>query len=247
MAETKLREALELLRKDGWTKGMSEDPRTGRRCAVGALQEVHRLTPDYALVSWDPRTVAFYADRNALIEAIRSITDCHSWITDFVEQAFEKAAAAREEAVEWSEFLLPDAIALATSLHAGQLDKSGRPYVGHLERVADLVTNSGGTWVQTQAAWFHDAIEDTWASAEILDQHRVPRLVIDIVEVLTHPTNEPNKAYWDRIKHYEPAVLVKLCDIYDNLNPVRMCYLHPREQLRLRLKYAEAMVWLVGL
>ena len=90
-------------------------------------------------------------------------------------------------------------IRLATTLHAGQSDKSGRPYIGHAERVADMVRNSGGTWVQEQAAWLHDTIEDTQATAQYLLGRGVPGAVVNIVEALTHDKNEPNIEYWQRI------------------------------------------------
>lgn len=136
---------------------------------------------------------------------------------------------------------LDEVIKLATALHAGQLDKSGRPYVGHLERVADMVRHSGGNWVQEQAAWLHDSIEDTLATYEYLLGKGVPDVVVRIVDRLTHLPNELNGNYWDRILMLPSARLVKLCDIYDNLSPSRMCYLLPEDQKRLRLKYADAI------
>ncbi len=62
------------------------------------------------------------------------------------------------------------------------------------------------------------------------------------VFVMTHAKGVTNEDYWDSIKAYEPARLVKLCDIYDNLDPERMCYLDPGTQTRLRRKYANALL-----
>ena len=140
--------------------------------------------------------------------------------------------------------VLETAIALASQFHAGQLDKSGRPYVGHLKRVANMVRRSGGNWVQEAAAWLHDVIEDTEMTAEQLGR-QVPGLVVRIVEAMIHPANEPNVEYWERLRAEPSAVLVKLCDIYDNLDPARMCYLDEVTQTRLRTKYARAMQVLV--
>lgn len=139
------------------------------------------------------------------------------------------------------EFHVDDAYALAAELHAGQLDKSGRPYMGHLQRVAEMVRRAGGNWVQEAAAVLHDSIEDTYADADYLIRRGVPSIVVAIVVAMTHPPNEPNVDYWARIKDHAPAVLVKLCDIYDNLDPERMCYLDPGTQTRLRRKYAKAL------
>ncbi len=48
---------------------------------------------------------------------------------------------------------------LAERVHAGQVDKAGLPYVGHLERVASYV-DPADPLAQT-AALLHDSIEDT--------------------------------------------------------------------------------------
>jgi (p)ppGpp synthase/HD superfamily hydrolase len=132
-------------------------------------------------------------------------------------------------------------IRLAANLHAGQTDKSGRPYLGHAERVANMVRNSGGTWVQEQAAWLHDAIEDTEATPQFLLDKGIPSTVVDIIRAMTHGNNEPNINYWQRIVHTPGARLVKLCDIYDNLDPSRLCYLDEKTQERLIGKYASAL------
>lgn len=137
---------------------------------------------------------------------------------------------------------LNQASRLAAQLHGGQVDKSGRPYGGHLERVALMVQRSGGNWVQEIAAWLHDSIEDTDASADYLIGHGVPSAAVDIVKAMTHPDGEPNREYWERVKAQPGATLVKLCDIYDNIDPSRMCYLDDETQNRLRKKYATAML-----
>lgn len=133
------------------------------------------------------------------------------------------------------------AMRIATEAHAGQLDKSGRPYLGHLERTATKVRFSGGTWVQEAAAWLHDVVEDTEVDFDQLYRYGVPRSVHDIVSVMTHRLQITNEEYWAIIRTVPDAVLVKLCDIYDNLDPERMCYLDPVTQDRLRNKYARAI------
>ena len=51
----------------------------------------------------------------------------------------------------------------AVEAHAGQTDKAGRPYVEHLQRVAEALPE------HLQAAgWLHDVIEDTPVDAETL-------------------------------------------------------------------------------
>jgi (p)ppGpp synthase/HD superfamily hydrolase len=145
------------------------------------------------------------------------------------------------------EEVIETAIKTASGYHTGQLDKAGRPYLGHLERVATMVQHSGGNWMQVAAAWLHDSIEDTDATASLLRTvNLIPQPVINIVTVLTHFKGEPNATYWERVRHTALARLVKLCDIYDNLDPSRMCYLPQSTQDRLRIKYSRAMLAIMG-
>lgn len=138
------------------------------------------------------------------------------------------------------------AMSVATRYHGGQQDKAGRPYITHPARVAELVRHSGGTWVQEAAAWLHDVIEDTSCTITDLRIKGIPESVITIVAFMTHEEGLPNPMYWKQIRLYEPSVLVKLCDIYDNLSPERMCYLDQETQNRLRFKYSSAMMALTA-
>ena len=118
------------------------------------------------------------------------------------------------------------------------MDTSERPYLGHLERTAAKVRFSGGNWVQEAAAWLHDSIEDTDLTSQELLKAGIPFSVIRIVEAMTHESGISNEIYWHRITEEPTAVLVKLCDIDDNLDPARMCYVPEEKQRRLRVKYA---------
>jgi (p)ppGpp synthase/HD superfamily hydrolase len=137
---------------------------------------------------------------------------------------------------------IADAIRIASTFHQGQFDKSGRPYLGHLERTAGLVHLSGGDWTQEAAAWLHDIVEDTDCTLATLEKVGMPHAVISIVEAMTHFVAESNGTYWRRLTQTPSAILVKLCDIYDNLDPRRMCYLPEETQIRLRKKYAQAIL-----
>jgi (p)ppGpp synthase/HD superfamily hydrolase len=136
---------------------------------------------------------------------------------------------------------LPQIVQLAAEWHAGQLDQNGWPYLGHLERTAKMVTDSYGRGCQVQAAWLHDVIEDTACTVPDLVQAYVHPHVIEIVSAMTHDPHEPYADYIERVRSVEDAVLVKLCDIYDNLNPSRMAIMDAPTQRRLRTKYAKAI------
>lgn len=130
---------------------------------------------------------------------------------------------------------------LAALLHAGQVDKAGRPYLGHLQRVAARVLACKGGDSALIAAYLHDAIEDGKATAGQLEDAGVPGRALEIVQLLTRKPSQPYAGYLAAIKADPDALLVKLCDIEDNSNPQRLAMLPPDVADRLRTKYAKAM------
>ena len=136
---------------------------------------------------------------------------------------------------------LKDVKNIAHIAHKHQLDKIGVPYVHQPHRVAKKVRAAGGTWVQEQAAWLHDVVEDTSFGFLQLRDLGVTTGVLDIVDALTKRDDEVRGDYYQRVKDCPGARLVKLCDIYDNMDPARQCYLAPEDQVRLIRKYARAL------
>ena len=134
-------------------------------------------------------------------------------------------------------FTLNDAIALATSAHDGQVDKSGRPYIGHPLRVMAAVT---GEHAQ-MAAVLHDVIEDTSVTAHDLLVRGCPTAVVNAVVALSHLPDEPQDAYLRRVAANPLALSVKRADIADNLSPARLARLDATLQERLQTKYETAL------
>ena len=135
---------------------------------------------------------------------------------------------------------------LAWHYHSGQVDLIGEPYWEHLCRVATLVERAGGSSDQIEAAWLHDSLEDTKATPGALLANGVSGPVVGLVCVLTHNNNEPYVSYIERVKACPDAVLIKLCDLYDNLDPVRMSRVDPAKRLRLLKKYGGAIARLAA-
>lgn len=134
-----------------------------------------------------------------------------------------------------------EALDLASRLHAGQVDKAGQPYVGHLRRVAATVYARGGSDAAQIAAALHDAIEDGHVTAEFLAGDGVPGAALHLVALLTKAEGQPYADYLAAIKADPDALLVKLADIADNSDPARLAMLPPDVADRLRHKYAKAM------
>lgn len=148
----------------------------------------------------------------------------------------------KDEPLELMDYLLVDkARTLAEKAHAGQVDKAGEPYVGHLERVADdVATRTVFVGLAQAVAWLHDIIEDTHVTAYDLTAAGMPQDVVDAVEAITHRPNEPRAEYYARVRSNDLALAVKLADIADNADPARLARLDDQTRERLEVKYAAA-------
>lgn len=110
--------------------------------------------------------------------------------------------------------LLQSAKSLAHEAHANQTDKLGRPYIFHVEDVAQRVSHLG-TEYET-AAWLHDIVEDTPITIDDL----IARFGGDIaaaVDAITRNTGEGYFAdYIPRVASHHIAKAVKLADATHN-------------------------------
>jgi len=141
---------------------------------------------------------------------------------------------------------LLDAYRLAAKLHSGQIDKTGRPYIEHLSRVFIRVLEQGGDRYQQIAALLHDAIEDGHATEDSLLEMGVPRAAVDLVAVLTRRKGQSYPEYIRAVLSRDRAVLIKRCDLADNLDEGRLNLVEPQEAQRLRSKYGDALAILAG-
>lgn len=137
-----------------------------------------------------------------------------------------------------------EAYKLAATLHRGQVDKAGHPYIEHLTRVFLSVCSRGGDLDQQVASLLHDAIEDGKTDAEGLLRAGVSAASVDIISTLTKTDGQSYADYLSRTKSHEKAVLVKVCDVLDNADPERLAKLPDNVSLRLRNKYAAALSFL---
>lgn len=129
---------------------------------------------------------------------------------------------------------------IARAAHAGQTDKAGRPYIGHPQRVAAIVTARGGTPAAIAAAWLHDVLEDTDVTGADLADAGIPRESVAAVEALTKRAGESLEAYYAGVRLDDIAVLVKTADLDDNTSPARQALLDDATRERLQAKYARA-------
>lgn len=129
-----------------------------------------------------------------------------------------------------------EAEALARAAHAGQVDKVGRPYIEHPQRVAARVR--GDELLET-VAWLHDVVEDTPVTLRRVHEVFGPA-VAGAVDALTRRAGEASESYYARVKSDPLALEVKRADLADNTDPARSALLDPAERERLAAKYALA-------
>lgn len=125
---------------------------------------------------------------------------------------------------------------LAMEAHAGQVDKAGQPYTGHVGRVAAAVRGDDEAEV---VAWLHDVLEDCPAFAERVQAF--PDLLQHAVRLLSRTSATDAATYYMRIEADPLALKVKLADIADNADEMRLASLDAASAERLRDKYRQAL------
>ena len=138
--------------------------------------------------------------------------------------------------------IVQQAQAIATQAHSGQVDKTGAPYTGHVERVAAnlqrLFPRLGEAFVA--AAWLHDVVEDSVVTLDDLRAAGFPELTVAAVDAVSKRKDEPTTVYFTRIRATHGAKYVKVSDWLDNTDPGRLAGLDAETRQRLRWKYSQA-------
>lgn len=130
--------------------------------------------------------------------------------------------------------MLSSARSAARKAHAGQVDKAGRPYFEHLERVAQNAARrameaglSEEEILDVEASGIlHDILEDTDIKAEDLEAIGMSARVIGIVEGVSRPQDD-RLTYQEWIQEIADSgdvllIIVKLADNEDNGDPGRL-------------------------
>lgn len=134
---------------------------------------------------------------------------------------------------------LKDAILLAEGAHRGQVDKQGKPYIGHLRRVARQMDAEQ----EKILAYLHDIVEDTSIT---FDDLRTLGYSEEILEALWHLTKLPKERedYGGFIQRLmrgpELARRVKQADLKDNSDPARVVR-RTRRDIRRQANYRRAL------
>ena len=135
--------------------------------------------------------------------------------------------------------LVERARSAATTAHAGQLDKQGRPYVeAHLEPVAAALVEHGDEAVA--AGWLHDIVEDTEWTIEQVAAEFGP----DVARAVDAVTRRPDETYDELIERASADPLGRLVKLADNgvnlAGNDDVAITDPETARRLRDKYERA-------
>ena len=134
------------------------------------------------------------------------------------------------------------ALKIATENHAGQLDKSGEPYIGHPIRVASRCTD-----LKTKiVALLHDTIEDTNVTPDYLFENGFPEEIVNAVLSVSKHDGEPYEEYIKRASENPLGRLVKIADLEDNMDIRRLKQIGEKDVKRL-IKYLRSWRYLHGL
>lgn len=135
---------------------------------------------------------------------------------------------------------LERAIEIAAKAHRDQADKAGNAYIAHPLRVALGFIRSGEE-ARAVIAVLHDVIEDTDVTADTLLAEGFSNEIVDAVVALSRQDGESYEAFLERAASNELARPVKVADLKDNMDAVRMALLPPKKAAKLRAKYAGAL------
>jgi (p)ppGpp synthase/HD superfamily hydrolase len=136
--------------------------------------------------------------------------------------------------------LIETSLTIALRAYAGKVDKAGREYILHPLRVmAKMKTDE-----EMSAALLHDVLEDSEITAEELHTEGIPAQVVEAIQYLSKHENEDYQDFVARLKKNGLAAKVKLADIEDNIDILRLNSLGENDLARLK-KYHSAWRFLM--
>jgi (p)ppGpp synthase/HD superfamily hydrolase len=116
--------------------------------------------------------------------------------------------------------MLSKMLVLATTKHAGQFDRGGRPYILHPLKVMHYLKTSDDEL--NCIALGHDLVEDTDVTYCELYEMGMSARVVDGIRALTKVPGETHDEYKGRVKANADATLVKIQDLRHNTDIRRL-------------------------
>lgn len=137
--------------------------------------------------------------------------------------------------------IINDAIRFAREIHKRDYRRDGKtPYFIHPKRVANLVRAVGGSEKQIALAYLHDTLENYNKGQDIIKKKIKALFGVGLLNSVLFLTRNKHEDYFDyikKIKRNKEILLIKLCDMIDNLSD------EPTE--KQKKKYIKAITLLV--
>lgn len=119
---------------------------------------------------------------------------------------------------------------MAAVAHAGQQDKSGKPYILHPLRVMAAVHG----YDEKIVAILHDTVEDTSVTLDGLRAAGFSDYVVDAIDRLTKRPGEDRITAAKRAMGNVLSRVVKLADVNDNLDVTRLPHFREKDAARIQ-------------
>ena len=137
--------------------------------------------------------------------------------------------------------IIEKSLEIALKAYAGQKDKAGKTYILHPLRIMAKMQ----TEYEMSAALLHDVIEDSDYTAEDLISEGIPSDVVIAVELLSNVKGESYDQFVDRVLQNPLATKIKIADIEDNINVLRLKSIRDNDLERIA-KYHKAWLKLMA-
>lgn len=128
------------------------------------------------------------------------------------------------------------AMKIAYAAHAGQVDKTGVPYIYHPIHLAESMTEEKAVIT----ALLHDVVEDTDITIDDLAREGFHADILTALTLLTHNPAEEYMDYISRLSTCPLARKVKLADLRHNSDITRLDAIDEKTARRLE-KYRRAI------
>ena len=128
---------------------------------------------------------------------------------------------------------------IAKRAHLGQVDKAGKDYIKHPEKVASFVK----TDEEKAVAYLHDVIEDISLTLLDLEMFGFSKNIIEVVDILTKKKGQDYQSYLNLVKTNELARVLKLADLRHNSDLTRLPKI-TKKDLERNKKYISAIKFL---
>ena len=137
--------------------------------------------------------------------------------------------------------ILSKAISIACNAHSNQTDKSGAAYILHPLRLMFKFTTINEQIVSV----LHDVVEDSSTTLEQLKDAGFGQEIIDALDCLTKRTAENYEGFIKRASLCKIARAVKIEDLKDNLNLLRLSSIDDKDLQRVK-KYHQSLYFLLN-